>query len=169
MAKTRELPSSLFESFPRLLPHLIKAFEKCQLSPTDIFILSQIKHFGVSHKGHQTFLGKHMSDSLKELFRYSAGQASKDISKLIDRGLIGWIHLTPAEKKLLYGDERGKRWALVLNEAGSEKIEELKAEVNKLYRLVTAGVPGIILTPFSHALAPLTKAISKSLRDPQHQ
>jgi hypothetical protein len=167
MPKKRELPSSLFEIFPGLLPHLIKIFEKCQLTPTELFILSQIKHFGVEHKGQRTFLGKHMNDILMELFRYSASQASKDIAKLIDRNLIVWIHLTQVEKKELYGDGSGKRWALALNEKGTQKIDEMKAEVNELYQKVTANVPGIILTPFSHALTPLTKTISKSLREPQ--
>lgn len=166
MTKNRELPSSLFEVFPILLPHLIKIFKKCQLSPTDLFILSQIKHFGVEHKEQRIFLGQSMSAILQELFHYSASQASKDISKLVDRGLIGWTHVTPDDKEVLFGDRKGKRWILVLHESGSEKIDEMKSEINQLYQQAASSIPNVILLPFSRALSPLTAAVANSLRDP---
>ena len=167
MTNSRELPSSLFEILPVLLPHLIKIFKKCQLSPTELFILSQIRHFGKEYKGQKIILGKDISAVLKELFHYSPSQASKVITKLADRGLIGWTYITGDEKEALFGDRKGKRWILTLLDDGSDKIDSMKTEINQLYREATSHIPNLILKPFSSALSPLTTEVAKSLREPR--
>lgn len=157
----KELPSSLFQVGSSLLPRVVEVFTKTQLSPTELFVLSYIKHFGTDYNGQRIFLGKQMRDMLKELFHFSASKATKEIGKLEERGFLSWLRLSADQKEEIYGDRGGKKFALVLLDGGENKIIEFNNEINLIYRNTTSRIPEIVLTPFLRAIGAITKEMLK--------
>jgi DNA-binding MarR family transcriptional regulator len=153
----KELPSSLFQVGSSLLPRIVEVFNKTQLSPTELFVLSYIKYFGTDYNGQRIFLGKQMRDMLKELFHFSASKATKEISRLEERGFLAWLRLSSDQKQEIYGDRGGKKFALVLLESGSSKIVEFNNEINLIYFETTSRIPAVIVTPFLRAIGAITK------------
>jgi DNA-binding MarR family transcriptional regulator len=163
MNEKRDLPLSLLKVFSLLIPRLTEAFRKTQLTPTDLFILSGIKYLGKTHNGQQIFLGKPMRDLLREFFRESPSQVTKRIVRLEERGFLTWIRLSADDKEALFGKRDGKKFALVLCDGGSNKIEEFNSEINTLFGSVTAGLRNPSTTSFPAEFQTMTEELVKHL------
>jgi DNA-binding MarR family transcriptional regulator len=164
MNEKREVPLCLLQVFSLLVPDLTEAFRKTQLTPTDLFVLTNIKYLGKPYNGQQVFLGKQMRDMLRVLFHASPSQVTKRIGRLEERGFLTWLRLSSENKERLFGKRDGKKFALVLCEGGSKKIEEFDHEINALFADATSSLNSVSAIHFSLAFRTLTEEILQYLR-----
>lgn len=138
MADKRELPHEIFELASTLLPEIDKIFSSCKLNPVDLFVLAHLKHSGRDYKeGQKVMLRDEMTVLLQEFFKYEPRDVSNIVGKFKENKYLEEIRLSKDEKKMLYGDESGRRDALALGRIGSAKIDEFNGRINELFGLLT--------------------------------
>ncbi|HKG14907.1 MAG TPA: hypothetical protein VKB12_16390 [Pyrinomonadaceae bacterium] len=154
MEEQRHLPWEVFRLASALLPHLDRIFEQTRLSPTDLFVLSHLKHFGRQHEGEQRIILKNeMLDMLKRVYGYSAPGATRIVSKLHEEGLIEIEPLTEVQKEKYFGERTGYKHALILQPHGLGELNSFNEKLNRLFEQLTADMSGRRFTILSGALA----------------
>jgi hypothetical protein len=139
----RELPYAVFELASSLMPDLLRTFEQCDLSPTELFILTHIRHAGRNYRDNlKAFPKKELRTILLTAFRQSPPQVTKDIQELMTRELLDEKVLKREVKQELFGSQDGYSRVYVLTPAGSEKIDEFIGMINGLFGSLAADMSG---------------------------
>lgn len=166
MEKQREMPWQVFRLASSLLPHLDRVFETSTLSPTDLFVLSHIKHFGRDYKkGRKILLKNEMLDLLKRVYGYSPTRATGIVKGLHNEGLLSPEELTEAEKEKYFGERRGYKDALILSDEGVQELDKFNANLNKLFVQLTAGMSPRKFAALSRALTFFSNYAYRKLHD----
>lgn len=153
MEKQRELPWQVYRLASSLLPHLDRVFEASTLSPTDLFVLSHIKHFGRDYKNQQKILLKNeILDLLKRVYGYSPTRATGIVKELHNEGLLSPKELTEVEKEKYFSERKGYKDALILSEQGVKELEKFNTNLNNLFIQLTAGMSSRKFAALSAAL-----------------
>jgi hypothetical protein len=166
MAPDRKLPWEVFRLASSLLPHFDQVFEDSQLSPTDLFVLSHIKHFGSEHvSGQKILLKNEILDLLKRVYGYSATRATTIIKELHNEGLLISQELTEDQKQMYFGSSKGYKDAVLLSEKGVRELDEFNLSLDKLFDRLTAGMSQRKLKILSNALTYFSKYAYSKLNE----
>ncbi len=125
------------------MPQLLRIFTQCGLSPTELFILTHIRHAGKDYReGLKAFPKKELRDILTMAFRQSAPQVTKDIKELMARELLEEKVLTREVIQKLFGSHDGFSRVYVLTPGGSNKIDQFINMINQLFGKLAGDLSG---------------------------
>lgn len=136
----RQLPWQVFQFASSLLPYLDSIFEESNISPTDLFILSHLKHFGIedSETGRKVMLKNELRNILIRVYGYSPARTTTILKNLHNKRLIGLDDLTEGEKEKLFNTRRGYKPAVILLGEGINKLNEFNTKIDNLFSTLTA-------------------------------
>lgn len=143
MTEQRQLPWQFFQLASSLLPYLDRVFEEVKLNPTDLFVLSHLKHFGANNgDGRKVMLKNEIRGLLIGVYGYSQTRATTILKDLHNKGLVEMEDLTEKEKKKIFGIETGYKFAVVLQKSGIDELDKFNMKVNKLFAELVADMSG---------------------------
>jgi len=146
------------------MPQLLRIFSQCEVSPTELFILTHIRHAGKDYRGDlKAFPKTELREILTTAFRQSPPQVTKDIQDLMTRDLLEEKVVKKETKQELFGTTDGSNRIYVLTSTGSEKIDEFIMLINALFGKLAGSMSGPAFKAFSMGLdAFASKAIRKT-------
>lgn len=173
MTNSPELPWEVIHVISVLLKRFKSIEDECGLSIEELYILTHLKHFGKQNSdGEQLALRTDITNLLAEVFDCSPKQVSDGIDSLRERGCVRKDNLTRAEKQEIYGTQKGRMAAVILLEAGYQKIDDFINKLHGIYLDLTSQVQETINSQKAQpAASPLVNSIAAWLRaqakDPQ--
>lgn len=142
MAEQRQLPWQFFQFASSILPYLDQVFEEVKFNPTELFILSHLKHSGVdSGDGRRMMLKNEIRSFLINVYGYSPTRATTILKELHNKELIEIDDLTENEKEEIFGVGTGYKPAVILQKNGIDELDKFNVRVNKLFADLVADMP----------------------------
>jgi len=139
----RGASDQLLELLAAVIPEFLGALDRNGLSGIEFAGLLFLRCLGQStSNGSYMALQKEFREGLlaKE-FYYSPGDADVFFRRMEFKGFLRRQRITPAEKAVFFGTERGRMSVIVLQPAGVQKIEDVKRDVLRHYSDLSTLIP----------------------------
>jgi DNA-binding MarR family transcriptional regulator len=163
----KQLPWQVFQLASSLLPYMTRAFEDAQLNPTELFVLSHLKHHGIQDADGRRLMLKNEMRQLLMKVGYSSTRASTIITDLHNKHLVDTNDLTEDERAKIFGSKTGFKPVVILEELGLSELDAFNARIDKTFASLTGGMSETKYKTLMLALTFFAKHASKKIQDLQ--